>query len=165
MNGPVKAKKSPRNQPPKFDETLSSALPARPIPVAGPRDPLSRVRLALGIVWISAALLAGIGIGRLINELNSAVLTSTAPTPISEELVSVTSAAALKTAAIEPAVPAQAPDLTVQPAADVTQAAAGNIFATSSSSLLQPSGGSDALRPGFSHFGHSQGNIGTASIR
>src|SRR5437879_7878935 len=118
MNTSYKAKKSPRNQPVKFDETLAAALPAA-APVSRPRLSLRQIRIGLGIIWVAASLTAGLGVGRLIKAATAPLASSEAPAPVATANLAVTAAAATQatsTAIGQPAAPA-APNLVVAPAA------------------------------------------------
>ena len=164
MKTPAKAKSNPRNQSPEFNEALSAALPAPAAVGAQPGLSSRQIRWGLGIIWVAAALLAGVGLGRLIHQSRLATL-GEAPAPVATARVSVTPLSAVKTAAIAPASPAVTGALAVAPASGITQAQAGTPLSTLSAADFQPADGSDALQPGFTHFGHSQGNIGTDPVR
>jgi len=161
MPTPLKAKKTPRNQPVKFDETLSAALPAAPLPAAAPRFGASQIRLGLIAVWMLAAVTGGIGIGRLIaNSRNTAA--PVAAMPVASASIQPAQAMAFT---ISPANAAVSPSLKVAgTSASPDQAQVGQPFATAAGIVFQPAAGPSSLQPGFTHFARTQGNLGTAPI-
>jgi len=155
MTNPVKATKTPKNQPEPFRESLVLAAPARPM-----FAPLSRPSLKslIWIIWALATIAAGVGIGRLIVQSRPAAITEP-PAPIAE--ATIQPAAAHTTAIGLAATPAQ-PSLTVRPASSVQQAQAGSPAAVMSTSALQATSNPDSLQPGFASEVHIQGQIGTS---
>ena len=162
MNHIKPAPKTNRNQPSNFEETIAASVS---MPVAAtdrPRLTLRQIRLGLSVVWVAAALIAGVGIGRMINDATSAALSTEPPAPIA---VAKVIAARSVSGSIGRAQVVPAADMKVAPAADITQAQAGNVFATLSIANFQPANTPSALQPGYSDSVRSQGNIGTLPVR
>jgi len=161
MPTPLKAKKTPRNQPVKFDETLSAVLPSATIPAAAPRFTTDQMRIGLVIIWILAAATAGIGLGRLILSSRS----TTAPVaafPVATAGVNIAGAPAFT---LKPAQPVPSPSLKVAgKGSSPDQAQVGQPFATAAGIVYQPAAGPSSLQPGFTPFGHTQGNAGTTPV-
>lgn len=161
-----KAKKTKRNQPVVFDETLSTTmlLPAAPV-AAAPATARTRTnpaKFGLVAIWILAALAAGVGVGRLIKDSAQPVMFD-AGTPIATADLTVTPV--LDGTAIAQPVYTDEPALTVQSSAAVMQAQAGNITATVSAAGYQPATNMTVLQPGFALYNRVQGTTGTAAVR
>lgn len=162
MNHIKPAPKTNRNQPSSFEETIAASVS---MPVAAtdrPRLTLRQIRLGLSVVWVAAALIAGVGIGRMINDSRNAAVSTEPPAPVATANVTAT---ATVSGSIASAQVVSAPDVKVVPAADITQAQAGNVFATLSIANFQPANTSNSLQPGFSNLVTTQGNIGTNPVR
>lgn len=164
MNAPVKAKKNARNQPVKFEETLAAGLPVVRPGVGTPLLTLPRIRFVLGLVWLFAALTAGIGIGRLIIEARPGVVSET-PTPIAATTLKVISAAAAITPVIAAPTTPVVSNVSVLPSTAFEQAQAGTTYATLAAVTYQSALGNDALQPGFSAYLRAQGTLGTVPVR
>jgi hypothetical protein len=166
MPTPAKPKKTRRNQPVVFKETLTPVLPTAPaipsLPAAPALPAISTraLQVILVIVWIAAAIAGGIGIGRLI------IATTTHPRalpglPVARAAVGVAPLPAA--AAVLPVRPvAPTSSLAVAPAGSAQQAQAGTPFATAGSNWSQAAG--PDVQPGFASFGQVQGNIGTTPV-
>lgn len=188
MPKPAKPKSTPLNQPPVFDETIAVSGPAsrqQEIPLhipeandrvgdaqsirlsehaqTGPLAPrrTRQWRIIIMIVWAAAALAAGVGLGSLLK--NQAAVSFEPPAPIATATIAV--AAAPSQISIVSGAPASMDLAGVVSSDAVNQAQAGNIFVTASAGYTQATTGSDALQPGFKHFGRSQGNLGTQPVR
>ena len=135
-------------------------------PVASPRISINKLKFGVGVIWVAAAIAGGIGIGLIIRDVTTLTFTSEAPYPVAEASVSVTAAASIASAAGNILSVSQVPfrDIGMARAITITQAQAGNTFVTTSVINAQGAAASDALRPGFSHFGHFQGNIGAPAV-
>ncbi|HVQ44002.1 MAG TPA: hypothetical protein VMT30_03485 [Candidatus Saccharimonadia bacterium] len=169
MTAPIKPTRTARNQPPKFDESLGgimrppSTLPVSPLArPAQPRLGLRQLRLLLMVVWVLAATMAGIGIGGLIRDALRPAAIGEPPVPVAQATVV---ARTLTAGALAVAAAPIRPDLAVSPAAAVQQARAGTPIITLAAASVQAADVSDALQPSFNHFGHAQGNIGTAPVQ
>jgi hypothetical protein len=160
---PEKPKKTRRNQPVVFKETLAPAAPSLPAAPVLPAITDRHMRYLLATVWIAATVLAGIGIGRLV-----AARVASAPAlpglPVARASVNVAplapaddSAVAVRSAAGTLTV---TPSLAVKPSSATDQAAAGTPFQTAGTGWFQGAG--PDLQPGFAAYGRVQGNIGTA---
>jgi len=163
---PTKAKKTPRNRPVTFEESLvaanfgPAATPAAPANTSRLSD--KQWRLALSLVWAGAAITLGIGLGRLILLARTSPLAAEQPVPVAKANIHVVSmvvpAVTLARATIQPG-------LVRSTATNPKQAQVGTPISTLSGFTLQGATGSDALQPGFNHFGRPQGNIGTTPVR
>jgi hypothetical protein len=157
-----KAPKNNRNQPANFEETIAAPI-AMPAAVTDrPRLTLHQIRLGLSVVWVAAALIAGVGIGRMINDSRNAVLSTEPPAPVAMANVTATSA---NSGSIGGSEAVSLPDLKVVPAAAITQAQAGSVFATLPIINFHPADTSNSLQPGFSNNVRIQGNVGTIPVR
>jgi hypothetical protein len=164
MNTPAKPKKTPRNKPLKFDETLSVSMP---VPATSPvtaRLTFRQIRLILGLIWVLAAVMAGIGIGRLIHNASTPLAKAEAPVPVASAQIQVLAASAFLTPAIIAENIYVQPTLRVESSTAVNQAQVGTVITTLNSSMYQPATEPDSLQPGFNHFGRPQGTIGTALV-
>jgi hypothetical protein len=158
-------KPSAKQQPVAFHETLTPVVPYAPaaptIPEVRAGIPDRYLKAGLYLVWALAAIFAGISIGMM--SINSMKPVSTeAPVPVakSDVKVATVSVPTLQLSAVSP----QAGALTVKQATAVTQAQAGNITASLSGGVLQHTADSDSLQPGFTHYGLSQGKLGTQPV-
>lgn len=156
-----KAKKTKRNQPVVFDETLAQALPL-PAAAAPARVRPNPAKLGLIVIWVFAALAAGVGVGRLIKDAAQPVVFD-AGTPIATADLMVTPV--LDGTAIAQPVYTDEPALAVQSSVAVTQAQAGNITATVSAAGYQSATNMTVLQPGFALYNRVQGTAGTAAVR
>ena len=167
MKAQIKAKTKPRNQPVQFGETLNSTLPSAVIPVTGTRVSLEKARLGLGIIWVAAAVSAGIGFGLLIRTHSSGNSVAVYPAPVATLQLSVQSASAKVLTSgpvvLAPSV-AYAP-LAVRFASSYLQAQSGSTLSTISAGLSQGALGTVALQPGFVQAPLPQGNIATSPVR
>jgi len=163
MTTPPKAKKTPRNQPVRFDESLIQTLPLVMLAPARTSAQPTRKNLQAGLViaWITATLCAGVGIGRLIIASQEVSILEP-PAPVATAEVRV---APLKTDTITLAQPVAEQLAGIAPATAIAQAQAGQPFAVIATSAYQPAADSDALQTGFNHLGRIQGNIGTPAVR
>ncbi len=171
MTTPPKAKKTPRNQPIKFDETLTLKIPEQPtLPylaqvsnaVKPARFTLRQIKIGLWAIWMLAAIFAGIGVGRLIlNGRKSAEVTVAAAPVATANLKVVT----MKNPEITAALPVSRPGLTVGTSNAIAQAQAGTPASTVGVAALQPAASSDAQQPGFDRLSRIQGNAGVPAIR
>jgi|GEM_PF-2000699 len=166
---PAKATRKPRktakNRPITFQETMTPALPlapALPLPAALPGLPRwSRrtVRNLLVTIWVLAALAAGIGLG--LRFRYHPVAASPAPAPVAIASLSVTRTTAAGISAI--AAP-QTQNLHVTPSASVNQADIVPLFAATSATSYQPAAGPEALQPGYASAASPQGTQGTDPV-
>ena len=162
MSYTKKASKTNRNQPANFDETLAAAIDM-PVGISQPpRLTLRQLRLALSVVWVAAALIAGVGIGRMISDARNAAIITEPPVPVATANISTTKVDA---GAIGRAQAISTLSLRVVPSEAIMQAQAGNVFAVMSAANLQQVNTFNALQPGYDSFVHSQGNIGTTPVR
>ncbi|HEX3082647.1 MAG TPA: hypothetical protein VHQ86_05380 [Candidatus Saccharimonadia bacterium] len=165
MSTPIKAKKTRRNQPVTFEETLSAApvmpVAAAPAEKAGPRLSNRQFQGALVLVWMAAAVIGGIGVGRLILATKAPV-SFEPPVPVAKATVVVAPAPA--TAAIVLSRPVFAADLAHAPATSPMQAQVGMPVSTLSLASIQGAKGPAGLQPGFNPTGFPQGNIGTSPV-
>jgi hypothetical protein len=149
---PEKPKKTRRNQPVVFKETLAPAAPSLPAAPVLPAITDRHMRYLLATVWIAATVLAGIGIGRLV-----AARVASAPAlpglPVARASVNVAPLAPADDSAV--AVRSAAGTLTVTPSLAVKPSSA-----TDGTGWFQGAG--PDLQPGFAAYGRVQGNIGTA---
>jgi hypothetical protein len=156
-------KPSPK-QSVEFHETLTPVVPYAPAAPTIPavhRIPDNYLRAGLYLVWAVAAILAGIAVGLWTTGKIRTVATE-APVPVAKSQVAV---AAVSAPSLVPGgVAAQTQALAVAPATSVNQAQAGNVVALASGGVLQPAAGSDSLQPGFSHYGVTQGKLGTTPV-
>jgi hypothetical protein len=165
MPKPPKAKKTRRNQPVVFDETLIATLPLTPAPAAhqestrSPRLTARQIHLGLGLIWILAAITGGIGIGRLILEARRPA-TVEAPVPVATAEVRIIP---LTTTVITTSHQVTQPNLTVGSSSAVSQAQAGQPFAVMALASYQAA--TPDLQPGFLPAGLPQGNLGTTAVR
>jgi hypothetical protein len=165
MTKPPKAKKSPRNQPTIFDESLMATLtqaPAQHQPSHTPSRLAARfsLRHALAIIWVAAAITGGIGLGRVFVAYQIAQLTYEPAVPVATASVYV---ASLVTPDFTAQPSSSSGDIAVTTNLSVDQAQAGQPFAVLASSSLQAS--SNTLQPGFVPYFGTQGTIGTDPIR
>jgi hypothetical protein len=153
-------------RPADFHESLNPVLPT---PISAPALPTvalpsNTFRYALATLWAVAAISAGAGIGALIiSARSSAEILGEAPVPVATAQLSV--APDTTPATIQPATTTDPQSLAVSPSDAVKQAQAGNPFAVASASFYQPISGTNALQPGFSHYGFAQGARGTDPVR
>jgi hypothetical protein len=150
-------------EPIEFHETLTPVVPYAPV---APSLRLSDRYLRAGIylVWIAAAILAGVSVGLLIVERRPAPVTA-APVPVAKATVKVAPAATTRTPQLLPAKPLRAPSLRrAASATSIYQAQAGNIAPMASGAVYQHAASSEALQPGFTHYGLAQGTRGTAPV-
>lgn len=160
MTTPPKAKKSPRNQPIVFDETLD--LAASNLSLLGPHKRLNarQVRGLLIVIWAAASVFGGIGLGLLLRG-DQNLVADQPPLPVATAAVTVRPMEPSGSIAL--AQPNLYNNLPVVTPRAITQAQAGQPFAVVSLSTLQP--GSATLQPGFTPYGRAQGNRGTAPVR
>ncbi len=162
MNHVKPAPKTDRNQPSNFEETIAASV-SMPSGVSDrPRLTLRQIRLVLSAVWVAAALIAGVGIGRMINDAVTVSLSTEPPSPIAVAKVTAARTVSLSIGLAQ-VVPVS--DMKVAPFAAITQAQAGNVFTTLSIANLQAANTPSALQPGYSDSVRSQGNIGTSPVR
>jgi len=162
MNRITKAPKTNRNQPSDFDETLATSF-SMPVSVSGrSRLTIRQIRLGLGVVWVAAALLAGVGVGRMIKDAAGGSAGAVPPAPIALAKVTVANAAP---GSISRARAISVIDMKVAPAAAISQAQSGSVFITASVASLQDTNSFNALQPGYNNFVTTQGNIGTNPVR
>lgn len=132
-----------------FHETLTPVVPFSPaapsINAVRYGIPDRYLRAGLYLVWILAAVFAGVSIGLLM--LGKLRLTpAEAPKPVAGETVKVSGIA----------VPAL-----IRAA---SQAQAGSIPTTASGTVIQAASDPDSLQPGFTPYGPVQGKRGTAPV-
>jgi len=82
-----KASKTKRNQPANFDETLAVSMDMPASISDQPRLTLRQIRLGLSVVWVAAAIIAGIGIGRMVIDARNAAIIAEPPAPIASAKV------------------------------------------------------------------------------
>jgi hypothetical protein len=165
MKAPTKGKKSPRNLPVKFDESLTShfpttaAAPSLPVP---PHVSTRQIRVIVWLLCIAAAAGAGIGIGRLILANTHFEAISEPAIPIATASIMVAPAPSYSIAAPIPVVDAPMARSAAL-ASPTSQANGGSPLTTVETSQFQPSADISALQPGFTPYSNLQGTIGVPS--
>ena len=162
MNHILKAPKTPRNQPTDFDETLAASVHMPASISSRTRLTLRQIRLGLGVVWVAAALLAGVGVGRMIKDATGS---SAVPVPAAPIALSKVTVASISVGTISLGQIITSPSLKVSPDTAISQAQSGSVFATASIVVLQDTNSLNALQPGYNNFVTTQGNIGTDAVR
>lgn len=161
MDPQRKARRTTPRRDYNFHESLSPTLPLAPSPAITSRLPVGYILAAL---WVIAAVVLGIAAGLMIVRANQSAAPS-APFPVAQTSLKVTSAAAASTATIKPAAPVSQPALKVAPASSVNQASAGTPLKVASDTFMQPAAGAAALQPGYAPYTSSiQGEVGTAAV-
>ncbi len=183
MTKPVQPARTARNRPPMFDESLASAIPGGVIPARPESAPASdppaaaparrgithrQARIGLTLIWAAAAIAGGIGAGRLVSASLRPAVAAEAPAPVATAAVAVAPAISGQIAGAVSAEAAGQDSGKLAPTSQsqsVAQAQAGSPFSTIALATFQAAQPSDSLMPGYNHFGHSQGNIGTVPVR
>lgn len=158
---PQLPKKTRRNQPAPFTETIAMPLPEA---VALPRPHMSP-RLQQGAImgmWVLACIALGVAYGMWLSSRTASVVMPGIPVA-QANLTAFPSASSLTVAA--PVNTTDSAPLMVVTDPSVAQAQAGNPVATASLGLYQPALAAAELQPGFLPFGYPQGTVGTAPVR
>ncbi len=160
-----KAPKTRKNQPVTFQEVLTPALPLAPATLlpaglAGfPHLSDRTLRTLLIVIWLFALIAAGAGLGLLLR--GHSIALGPAPEPVASTKLSV---GTVTSPDIAGTVKPDAPNLTVTPASAVSQASAGQPFATANIDTYQAATGPDTLQPGYSSAPSPQGTRGTDPV-
>jgi hypothetical protein len=161
----VRAARQPHNQPEPFRETLAPALPGTaPMAPIAPSVRLSdgAMRALLYGVWAAAAVMAGTAVGLMvIGSLPAPV--STPAYPVAQSAVKVLPQAAAATLAVAKPATTQTLGRTTSAIA-VQQATAGTPVSMAGGGLIQGTGDTQNLQPGYTSTGSIQGNRGTDPV-
>ncbi len=162
MSQTKKASKTNRNQPANFDETLAASINMPASISEQPRLSLRQVRLALSVVWVIAAIIAGVGVGRMISDARNVAIIAEPATPIAASKVT---AAAITSGNISSPRIIPSTIAKVTPAEAIMQAQAGSIMTSVPASNLQAVDRLNSLLPGYDTNVHTQGNIGVDPVK
>jgi hypothetical protein len=166
MTSPTKAKKNPRNQPVKFDETLGAAVSpmfARAHMPVAPSISTRQIGIGVWIILLAASICAGLGTERLIVDSRLSKTILEVPVPIATANLSVTSPTPFAITAAAPSATYNLPK--VSSGSSIDQAETGSPIVSLGAVVYQPSASLDAMQPGFTRFTGSQGNIGVPPVR
>lgn len=160
-----KARKTSKNQPITFQESLVPTMPLapalpRPAQTLGmPHLSDRALRSGIVVVWIMAMVAAGAGLGLLMRSHVTSV--TPPPVPIASASINV---AATPSQAIAGSAKAVQPELAIAPSQSVDQARAGQPFAAAGIQIYQSTADLDALQPGYWSAPSPQGTRGTDPI-